>query len=73
MTEKVWRIEYDNTSHPDGDGGSFFEQWWTVTDGKRSFRAEYQDDAELLAAALNAYAPPLPDNAGDKPPQVGLD
>ena len=48
-----WRVEYDNDTHPDGDGGSSFDEWWSVTDGKHKFRAEYQDDAELLAAALN--------------------
>lgn len=57
MANKVWRVEYDNECTPDGDGGSYFHEWWIVTDGKRTFRAEYQDDAELLAAALNAYPP----------------
>lgn len=68
MTEKVWRVEYDNECPSDGEGGSGFYEWWTVTDGERTFRASYQDDAELLAAALNAYpgglskTPPVPKN-----------
>jgi hypothetical protein len=53
----TWRVEYDNECTPDGEGGSYFHEWWSVTDGKRTFRAEYQDDAELLAAALNAFPP----------------
>lgn len=57
QTAGPWRVQYDNTTHGDGDGGSYLEEWWSVTDGKRTFRAEYQDDAELLAAALNAYPP----------------
>jgi hypothetical protein len=53
-----WTIEYENDTYPDGDGGSYFSEWWIVTDGVRKFRAEYQDDAELLAAALNSYVEP---------------
>lgn len=54
---EVWRVEYENVCTPDGDGGSYFNELWSVTDGKRTFSAEYKDEAELLAAALNAYPP----------------
>ena len=48
-----WRVEHASETYPDGDGGSTYEEWWVVSDGEREFRAEYQDDAQLLAAALS--------------------
>lgn len=59
ITDKLaakWRIEYDNECWPDGEGGSTFEEWWAVTDGRISFKCEYQDDAQMLLAALAAFA-----------------
>lgn len=45
-----WRIDYDNDTGP-GDGG--FWEWWTVTDGNRSFRVDSSEaDALWLKAAL---------------------
>jgi hypothetical protein len=52
----TWRVEYANECLPDGDGGSTYDSWWNATDGVRSFRADYQDDARMLADALNQSA-----------------
>jgi len=49
-----WKIEYDNDTGP-GDEG--FWEWWTVTDGTRSFKCNFEDDAKWLAETLNASAP----------------
>ena len=46
-----WTIEYDNDTGPD-DGG--FWQWWTVTNGEKSFKSDDEDDAKWLAGVLNA-------------------
>lgn len=46
-----WTITSDN------DGGGIdecFRQWWTVTDGARSFDCTSEADAIWLAATLNA-------------------
>lgn len=32
-----WRIEYDNDTGPSDEG---FWEWWTVTDGTRSFKCD---------------------------------
>lgn len=45
-----WKIEYGNDTGPD-DGG--FWEWWTVTDGARSFKSDSEDDAQWLAETLN--------------------
>ena len=57
-----WKIEYDNDTGP-GDEG--FWEWWTVTDGARSFKCNSEDDAKWLSETLNASTPttkltPLP-------------
>ena len=52
-----WRIEYDNDTGPN-DGG--FWEWWTVTNGHTSFRADTAEDAETLRALLAAHWPPPP-------------
>lgn len=49
-----WKIEYDNDTGP-GDEG--FWEWWTVTDGTRSFKCNSEDDAKWLAETLNASTP----------------
>lgn len=48
-----WRVEHESDTYPDGDGGSTYAEWWNVLDGKRAFRFDYQDDAEMVAVALN--------------------
>ncbi len=61
MAKVSWRVE-DRCDGPHAyteEGDSIFDNHWLVTDCSRSFRAEYQDEAELLAAALNAYPPAL--------------
>lgn len=65
----AWRIEYDNDVGPD-DGG--FWEWWTVTDGTKSFKCDSKPEAEWLCAKLNATPTagiPLEGvRAGDPPP-----
>lgn len=48
----TWKIEYDNDTGP-GDEG--FWEWWTVTDGKRSFKCDSEDDAKWLLEALETH------------------
>jgi hypothetical protein len=59
----TWRIEYDNDTGP-GDEG--FWQWWTVTNGTRSFKCDSEDDAKWLCDFLNRAAAMAP--TGEKPP-----
>lgn len=47
----AWKIEYDNDTGND-DGG--FWEWWTVTDGAKSFKSDTEDDAKWLCDLLNA-------------------
>lgn len=49
-----WKIEYDNDT---GSGDEGFWEWWTVSDGTRSFKCNSEDDAEWLAETLNAMKP----------------
>lgn len=45
-----WTIEYGNDTGP---GDDFFHEWWTVTNGEKSFKCESEDDAEWLSKLLN--------------------
>lgn len=45
-----WTIEYDNDTGPN-DGG--FWEWWTVTNGEKSFKSDDKGDAKWLAEVLN--------------------
>lgn len=49
--DKKWNVEYDNDTGLD-DGG--FWEWWTVSDGEKSFKSSSQFDAEWLAEVLNS-------------------
>ncbi len=51
-----WTIEYENDTGPADEG---FAEWWTVTNGIRSFRCIMQDDAKWLCELLNACEQPL--------------
>lgn len=46
-----WKIEYGNDTGPSDE--SFWE-WWTVTDGEKSFKCDDQADAKWLCDLLNA-------------------
>lgn len=48
-----WEIEYDNDTGPSDEG---FLEWWTVSDGARSFKCGSKEDAEWLCDMLNRYA-----------------
>jgi hypothetical protein len=50
MEELKWRVVYSNDVGPDDDG---FWEWWEVTDGKRTFKSDSEEDAEWLCAVLN--------------------
>ena len=52
---REWRIDYDNDSG--NDDGAFWE-WWTLTDGVRSFKCDSEADAQWLQAALTQPAQP---------------
>lgn len=47
-----WNIEYDNDT---GKGGGFWE-WWTVSDGERSYKCDSEEDAKWLCELLNREA-----------------
>lgn len=46
-----WTIESDNDTGP-GDEG--FWEWWNVSDGTKSFRADTEAEAKWLCDQLNA-------------------
>lgn len=48
----VWAIEYNNEV---GHGNEWFAEWWTVSDGERSFTCKSQDDAEWSRDVLEDY------------------
>ena len=54
MKNNNWTIEYDNDTGDD-DGG--FWEWWTVTDGNRSFKCDSEADAKWLCSILMANPP----------------
>lgn len=44
-----WKIEYEN----EVGANEAFSEWWTVTNGKRSFRCN-KEDAEALFSFIQA-------------------
>lgn len=48
----MWKIEYENDTG--SDDGAFWE-WWNVTDGTTTFRANCESDAANLVQTLNKY------------------
>ena len=46
-----WIIENHNDVGPNDDG---FWEWWTVSNGTRSFKCDSEGDAKWLAELLNA-------------------
>lgn len=52
---REWRIDYENDTG--NDDGAFWE-WWTLTDGVRSFKCDSEADAQWLQAALTQPAQP---------------
>lgn len=50
----IWKIEYDNDTGPNDES---FSEWWCVTDGVRSFKADSKEDANFLLSLLNASPP----------------
>jgi hypothetical protein len=52
-----WIIEYGNNTGFEDEG---FWEWWTVTNGARSFKCDSEDDALFLRAALEQAAEPVP-------------
>lgn len=59
----TWKIEYDNDTGP---GDERFWEWWTVTNGTRSFKCDNEADAKWLAELLNAQIHLCP-NTKDEP------
>ena len=47
---KTWTIEYENDVGLDDDG---FWEWWTISDGERSFDTKIEADAKWLCDLLN--------------------
>lgn len=50
-----WKIEYDNDTGPSDEG---FWEWWTVTDGDKSFKCDDEADAKWLCDLLNTLPQP---------------
>ena len=46
----MWKIEYNNDTGPNDEG---FQEWWEVTNGKRVFKANSEEDAKWLCGVLN--------------------
>lgn len=46
----MWSIESDNDTGPEDD---YFIEWWTVSDGERSYTCRNEKDAEWLRDLLN--------------------
>lgn len=49
----MWTIEYDNDTGPSDEG---YLEWWTVTNGSKSFKCDSESDAEWLCELLNKHA-----------------
>lgn len=47
---KIWKVEYDNDTGANDD--SLF-QWWTVSNGEKTFTVHSEDDAYFLSELLN--------------------
>jgi hypothetical protein len=45
-----WKIEYNNDTGSDDE--SFWE-WWSVTDGDKTFKCTKEEDATWLCRLLN--------------------
>ena len=48
----MFNIEYDNSTGPYDEG---FYEWWTVTNGTRSFKCNSEEDANWLCGMLNPH------------------
>lgn len=46
---RKWEIKYDNDTDPESDG---FVEWWSVTDGVKSFRCSSAAEADWLWSNL---------------------
>lgn len=49
----MWKVEYDNDTGPNDEG---FSEWWTVTNGDKSFKSSSEPDAHWLCHLLNDIA-----------------
>ena len=45
----TWVIEYDNDTGSSNEG---FWEWWTVTNGEKSFKCDSEQDAQWLRSQL---------------------
>lgn len=45
-----WTIEYENDT---GRNDQYFDQWWIVSDGEKSFTCDSEEDAIWLCNTLN--------------------
>lgn len=45
-----FRVEYENNTGPNDD---CFWEWWSVTDGHKSFRCVTEEDAEQVTQVMN--------------------
>ncbi len=45
----MWKIEYDNDVGPNDEG---FWEWWTVSNGERTFKTDSEEDAQWLSDLL---------------------
>lgn len=54
-----WEITYKNDTGPTDEA---FWEWWTISDGDKSFECADQADATWLCDLLNAQGQPQPQN-----------
>jgi hypothetical protein len=48
-----WEVDYNNDVGANDEG---FWEWWEVTDGERTFKADLEADANWLCELLNEHS-----------------
>lgn len=49
----MWKVEYDNDTGPNDEG---FCEWWTITNGEKTFTTHSKPNATWLCHLLNSIA-----------------
>ena len=48
---RIWLKDWDNDT---GSRDSYYKEWWTISDGQRTFRCDKEADADWLLETLRA-------------------
>jgi len=48
-------MSYSIEHQTDADSEDGFREWWYISNGERSFKADSEEDAKWLCELLNAY------------------